>query len=145
MSNPAVKRMRQQRRKEFAMLLRQSSSYEYQQIPKVQQGALPMLAVLKHVQDNFRTTSLQETAQRFHYEPSYLGKQIKAATKKNYTELIRELRIEEAKRLLRETRLSMNEVAEQAGFDSRVNFFRSFRSAVGVPPGEYRKTNTSIS
>ena len=34
--------------------------------------------------------SLNETAALFHYDPSYLGKQIKAYTGKNYTALIRE-------------------------------------------------------
>ena len=82
-----------------------------------------MLAVLKYLQDNYRTTTLNETAALFHYDPSYLGKQIKAYTGKNYTALIRELRIEMAKRLLRSTDDPMGEIAELAGFD-RLSHFR---------------------
>lgn len=123
----------------FAMLLRQNGEVECRQHAGQRQSALPMLTVLKYIQDHFRTTSLQETAEYFHYEPSYLGKQIKQVTGKNYTEIIREMRIEEAKRLLRDTDMSMMEVALAAGFDSRVNFFRSFRTAMGVTPGDYRK------
>jgi len=127
----------------FAMLLRQSANYEFRRVAR-QQGTFPVLAALKYIQDNFRTASLQEAAKQFHYEPSYFGKQIKAATGKNYTEIIRSLRIEEAKRLLSETELSMSEVAAKAGFDSRVNFFRSFREALGKTPGEYREENAPI-
>lgn len=125
----------------FALLLRQRADYESHQSSRQQQGAGQMLNVLKHLQDNYRTISLQQLAELFHYEPSYLGKQIKASTGKNYTELIRELRISETKRLLQSTDLSMDEIAEQAGYDSRVHFFRSFRAAVGVTPGQYRKRN----
>lgn len=121
----------------FAMLLRQSDSDQYRHSSR-QQGALPILAVLKYIQDHFKTTTLQEAAEQFHYEPSYLGKQIRLATGRNYTEIIRTLRLEEAKRLLRNTDLSVNEVALSAGFGSRVNFFRCFRAALGTTPGEYR-------
>ncbi len=125
----------------FALLLRQQADYEGYKSLQQQQGAAHMLNVLKYMQDNYRTISLQQLAELFHYEPSYLGKQIKASTGKNYTELIRELRIEETKRLLVSTELSMDEIAERAGYDSRVHFFRSFRTAVGVTPGQYRKMN----
>lgn len=108
-------------------------------------GAPPMLAVLKYIQTHYKTVSLNEAAERFHYEPSYLGKQIKAATGKNYTDIIREMRISEAKHLLRATDLPIDEVAEQVGYTGRVHFFRSFRSAVGMTPGEYRKMKKTAS
>lgn len=107
-------------------------------------GAPPMLAVIRHIQTHYKTTSLNETAELFHYEPSYLGKQIKAATGKNYSDLIREVRMEEAKRLLRTTALTIDEVAEQVGYVGRVHFFRSFRAAEGMTPGEYRKQKSEF-
>ena len=121
----------------LAMLLRHSTAYESHQIQ--QQGALPMLAVLKYIQTHYKETSLNEVAELFHYEPSYLGKQIKSATGKNYTDIVRVLRIEESKRLLRYTELSMEEVAAQAGYDSREHFYRTFRALEGMTPGQYRK------
>ena len=126
----------------FALLLRQRADYESQTASRQQQGAVHMLNVLKYLQDNYSTISLQRLAELFHYEPSYLGKQIKASTGKNYTELIRELRINETKHLLQTTELSMDEIAEQVGYDSRVHFFRTFRAAMGITPGEYRKQNS---
>ena len=121
----------------FAMLLRHSTSCEAHQVR--QQGALPMLSVLNYIQTHYKDTSLHAVAERFHYEPSYLGKQIKTATGKNYTDIVRSLRIEESKRLLRFTELSMDEVAEQVGYESREHFYRAFRAVEGVSPGQYRK------
>ena len=102
-------------------------------------GAPPMLAVLKYIQSNYQTVSLKSVAEQFHYEPSYLGRLLKAHMGKSYTDLIRELRIGEAEKLLRETGLSIDKVAELSGFHNQVHFFREFRRVYGITPGEYRK------
>ena len=121
-------------------LLRYSGNYQrYEQ--EERRGTAPILAILKYIQANYRITSLGELAAHFHYEPGYLGKLIKKATGKTYTAIIGELRIEEAKRLLLETDLPVEEVGEQTGFDSPVHFSRSFKNSVGAAPSVYRKQN----
>lgn len=102
-------------------------------------NGVPLLAVLKYIQSNYKTASLREIAERFHYEPNYLGKYIKWHTGKNYTEIIAGLRMEEAKRLLRNTEASIAEISELTGFRSGVHFTRSFKKYAGLPPSEYRK------
>lgn len=124
----------------FAFVLRScGDQYEWHDEEGDRRGIQGMLSVLKYMREHYRTLTLNELAERFHYEPSYLGKQIKAATGENYTEIIRGIRIDEAKRLLRTTNLSVDEVAEQVGYMGRVHFFRCFRKAVGMTPGDYRK------
>lgn len=123
----------------LACLLRHGNVVERHSQEQGRHGTKNMLEILKHIQANYRTTSLQETAVLFHYEPSYLGKQIKAYTGKNYSVLINELRIETAKRLITNTDYSVEEVGQLAGFDTAGNFTRSFKKAVGVAPGIYRK------
>ena len=113
-------------------------SYEGHALERERRGAVPMLTILKYIQANYRTASLGEIAAAFHYEPSYLGKQIRRYTGRRYTEIIRDLRLAEAKRLLRTTDLSIEKVGEQAGFNSLIHFSRSFRAAMGVPPSAYR-------
>lgn len=112
--------------------------YEGHALERERRGAIPMLTILKHIQANYQTTSLGEIAAAFHYEPSYLGKQLKRYTGKSYTAMIRDLRISEAKRLLRTTDLSIEKVGERAGFNSLIHFSRSFRAAEGMPPSTYR-------
>lgn len=102
-------------------------------------GAPPMLMILKYIQTNYRTTTLKEVAEQFHYESSYLGRLLRSYVGKSFTDMVRELRIREAERLLRDTRLNMDKVAESSGFHNQVHFFREFRVALGVTPGEYRK------
>lgn len=49
-------------------------------------------------------------------------------------------RITEAKKLLSKN-LSVSETAEKCGFADYANFIRVFKTAVGVPPGKYKKIN----
>lgn len=98
-----------------------------------------LLPIIQYIQLNYRTTSLQEVARHFHYEPSYLGKLIRTHTGRNYTEIVGHLRIEDAKTLLRETDQSIEKVSEQAGFQSAVHFSRSFRQHTGLTPRQYRR------
>ena len=100
-------------------------------------------AVQKYIQANYRTASLRSVAEQFHYEPSYLGRMLKSHMGNSYTDLVRELRLGEAERLLRETGLSVEKIAERSGFHNQVHFFREFRRVYGAAPGEYRKQRTS--
>ena len=53
------------------------------------------------------------------------------------------LRIEEAKRLLRESDRSVTQIAMQVGMPSPSHFSRVFRRGVGVSPGDYRRSGGS--
>lgn len=47
-------------------------------------------------------------------------------------------RIQHARRLLAESRLTLERVAERVGYESAASFSRAFKQAVGSPPGAYR-------
>lgn len=50
------------------------------------------------------------------------------------------LRVKQAKRMLRENRLSLIDIAAECGFSSHAHLSRTFRRAVGVVPNQYRRT-----
>ena len=125
----------------FVYLLRQGGEYHDRPAPAGhRREAVSMMAVLKHIQTNYKTTSLHETAALFHYEPSYLGKQIKLHTGKNYSRLVSDLRMADAKRLLRNSDLTVEKVAEACGYQSLVHFSRSFRKCFGASPSAWRRS-----
>ena len=128
----------------FAFILRQcGNQYELYGENTDHHGMRTILSALEYLREHYRELTLNELAERFNYEPSYLGKLIKGVTGKNYTEIIRELRIDEAKRLLRSTKLTTGEISERIGYNDRIHFYRNFQSVVGVTPGEYRKQKDS--
>jgi transcriptional regulator GlxA family with amidase domain len=49
-------------------------------------------------------------------------------------------RMQHAKRLLAESDLALDRIAEQVGYDSAASFSRAFHKINGSPPGAYRRT-----
>lgn len=54
------------------------------------------------------------------------------------TELHR-VRIESAKKLLTQTKMKLEEIAEQSGYQSANSFWVAFRQATGISPKQYQK------
>ena len=69
---------------------------------------------------------------------AYLCKVLKEATGKNCTALLQERRIEKAKRMLRETDLSVMEICAAVGYSNSSYFYRIFESATGMSPSAWR-------
>jgi LacI family transcriptional regulator len=66
-------------------------------------------------------------------------KHFKAATGHSPGEAIRRHQLDEARRLMAQTELSVTLVAEQTGFGSSNDFARRFRAMTGQSPSEYRR------
>lgn len=56
-----------------------------------------------------------------------------------YSALVQEARFRESRRMLRNTGLSISEIAARLGYRSPANFTRAFRKWAGVSPDAYRK------
>ena len=54
---------------------------------------------------------------------------------------LQQKRIQHAKRLLTETELSLEQIAETTGFCNAYYFGRVFKALNGMPPGAYRQEN----
>lgn len=98
-----------------------------------------MPAILDYITHNYQSVTLELLAAHFHYESAYLSKQIKAFTGKNYSELITELKIKEAARLLLTSDMQVDEISEAVGYNSADHFSYSFKKITGATPRSYRK------
>lgn len=83
--------------------------------------------------------SLETTAEEFQWSVSYLSRFVKEQTGTTFTQLIWQLRVEEAKRQLSETERSIKEIVEDIGYVDVANFTSRFRKSEGVTPGQFRK------
>lgn len=70
---------------------------------------------------------------------SQFYRKIKALTNYSPVELIRDLRLKQARSLLTTTERSISEVAYEVGFSSPAYFSKCYREAYGQTPGELRK------
>jgi AraC-like DNA-binding protein len=71
-------------------------------------------------------------------QPAFL-KGFQRATGHKFSKYLQALRLEEAKRLLRVSPLSVERVAQESGFNSASYFVQAFKRATGHSPGSYRK------
>lgn len=97
--------------------------------------------VLQYIQHNYQTLTLSSLAEFFHYSEPHLCTLIKQNTGKNFTDLIKNLRMRDAKNLLINTDMKINEIAEQIGYNSADHFSRVFRQTFGISPADFRKSN----
>jgi len=82
--------------------------------------------------------SLEHIAEIFHFNPSYISLLFKNYSKVGFKEYLINLRIEEAKRLLRETNLKVYEIARKIGYNDVAYFVKLFKKEVGTSPNRYR-------
>lgn len=82
---------------------------------------------------------LSECADRLELNQNYIWKILKMERGKTFTEYAEKYKIEEAKKLLSETTLSVQEIALRLDYANAQNFIRFFSKATGITPGKFRK------
>lgn len=85
--------------------------------------------------------SIEEIARRVGYSPARLREIFQMATGRSMIEHILDWKIEEAKRFLSQTDLTITEVALESGFGTHEHFSRTFRKKVGLSPSQFRNKN----
>ena len=124
------------------LILKALSYYHFDRIAQKdirENDALLIPAVLQYIHDQHRQLSLKTLAQKFHYNPEYLSKKLKAETGKSFHQLITGERIFIAIQLITSTNLTLEEIGAQVGYQSPVAFSRAFKKLIGISPGQYRK------
>ena len=70
---------------------------------------------------------------------SQLNRRLHKLTGRSISQYIREFRLQEALRLIRETDLTVSEISYEVGFHSPTYFNTCFHDYFGHPPGEVKK------
>jgi len=90
--------------------------------------------------------SLSDLAKRVGESPHHVSQVINEKMGKNFFELLGSYRIERAKKILADDksgRLTIEELSEIVGYNSKTAFNNSFKKITGNTPSEYRKTAIS--
>ncbi len=85
--------------------------------------------------------SLQSIADELGISAPAFSRMFKEKTGRNFKEHVDGLRIARAKQLLQQTSLSVEQIAQEVGYDTPTSFYRLFKKHVGLAPGEYRQAN----
>ena len=94
--------------------------------------------VCSYIQTHYQSVTTRELMERFHFQRDYFNRLIRSKTG-TYSEYLQSIRLEQAKRMLIETDLTISEIAEQTGYHNKGYFYRIFTKKYNMTPGEYRK------
>lgn len=109
-------------------------------VPARQDG---MNAVTDYMMRNIhRPLTIVEMSGELGMSASSLKRLVQETSSKSPSAYFADLKIEEAKRLLRRSAMNTTEIADQLGFSSVHYFSRVFRQKTGRTPSEYRKDIT---
>ncbi len=96
--------------------------------------------VVLYINQNYSNQNLgiRLIGDAFSMNPDYMSRKFRENTGKTINDYIRDIRLEKAKQLLRETDALIADVAEMVGFTSYRTFVRVFTEVVGVTPNKYK-------
>ena len=96
--------------------------------------------ICQYLSENlYNKVTLKDVTEKFHFGKSYISEQFKKYTGDSVMSFYLELKLLEAKRLLREEDLTIGQISERLGFESPEYFSRYFKKRVGHSPRDFRK------
>lgn len=101
-------------------------------------------AIKRIDRDYQQAISLNQVAEELNITPVYLSSLFSKEVGQSFVQYLNNRRIQTAKRLLRRTNLSVNEICDRVGFSEPRYFSRVFRKQTGYTPSDYRKSIKDI-
>ena len=98
-----------------------------------------IVAMLGYIAANYRKVTLRELAEFFSYNESYISRMLKQHTGKNFNEIVSDLKVDHARKLIEMTDLSISRISQEVGCFDSSHLSKKFRKRYGISPKEYRE------
>lgn len=116
-------------REQFARML---------QIAAKQAGGNPVSAALTYIREHYsEPITVNDMAERVNLSPSSFSHLFREVTGRSPYQFLKEIRLDRARELLLEGRLSVTDVSRSVGYSSASHFIKEFRSRFGTTPRAY--------
>lgn len=103
------------------------------------QQAKYIRAAKEYIRSNLRAAlRLEDVAAVVGLNPAYLSSIFKNDTGSNFSDYVNQCRVEQAKLMLANGAMKINEIAEQLGYNNARYFSTTFKKLTGLRPMEYR-------
>ncbi|MBI1336525.1 MAG: helix-turn-helix domain-containing protein [Phycisphaera sp.] len=97
-------------------------------------------ATLRYISEHLdQKLTLDRLAELVIVSPRSLQRRFESALNRPISDEIRRLRLEAAKRLLRDHEMQVGQIARQVGFNTSVTIYNVFQRELGMSPSEYRQ------
>ncbi len=108
-------------------------------LQQLQLNKSTIVPILKYIETNYKCCDLKSTAAFFNMNPNYLTTILKRDTGYSFKDLIQKQRFRSITNLLRNTELSVEEIAFQSGYENTTYLYKKFKEEFGCSPKEYRQ------
>ena len=99
----------------------------------------PINQAKQYIQEHYaESLSLEEVSSQAGFSSSYFSTLFRKETGKNFLEYLTDVRIEEAKRLLRRSGDTIEQIGKAVGMNDYKRFSKTFKKITGISPKEYR-------
>lgn len=99
-----------------------------------------LIFILKYIQEHATTITLTQLSQLFNYSERHIQRVLKRSTGKSFTDITQTIRMNEAARLLRDSRYPVSRIAADVGYANLGNFRKIFHKTFNMSPNEYRRS-----
>lgn len=101
------------------------------------------IQIYNYIKKNYKNITLSQVAIEFNYAEEHLSRTIKRYFGMNFSDILRQTKLNKAIDLINQTNLSINNIALAVGYTDYTNFYKAFKVKLGISPSEYRKKNQS--
>lgn len=102
-------------------------------------------SIIQYMNQNYdQRITLSSVAQHFHVNKSYLAQLFRQRKNETFNEYLNQIRMDQAKRLLRFSELSISSICEQVGFANPSYFSKIFKESVGMTPSDYQNIHRKL-
>lgn len=101
--------------------------------------------VKHYIDKNYeKNIKVKELAEQYHVNYTYLSTLFAKETGEGLSAYLTGVRMNSAKQLLRESKLSINDIAKAVGYEDLQYFYRVFKKITGSTPAEYKEYTKKI-
>lgn len=97
------------------------------------------LQILKIIDKEYATITLNDLSRRLNYSEQYLTQRLKNTTGLSFEKYLLSQRMKRAGHLLRNTKETVNQIGELTGYQNPATFIRAFKRYYQMTPTEFRK------
>lgn len=94
--------------------------------------------ILTFLQEHYSTITLESLAEHLHYTVPYCSRYIKKLFGCTFSQLLNQIRFQNADLLLKNSGLTINQISKMLGYENPENFMRAFKKKYHMTPSQYR-------
>lgn len=95
--------------------------------------------LINYIESDIKNASLNDLSKQYNYSPSLISQRIKSQYEMTFVEILQEIRLKHAIRLLTSTNLNIDQIIDQIGYNNKTHFYNLFKEKYNHTPNSYRK------